>query len=102
MRYRYYICDVFTDTRFGGNQLAVLPEADGLSEEQMQRIAREFNFSESTFVFPSEAGYTRRVRIFTPAREIPFAGHPNIGTTFALAAANEFGHIYKTTTVNSE
>ena len=53
MRYRYYICDVFTDRRFGGNQLAVLPEAEGLSEGQMQQIAREFNFSESTFVFPS-------------------------------------------------
>ena len=62
MRYRYYICDVFTDTRFGGNQLAVLPEADGLSDEQMQRIAREFNFSESAFVLPAKAGHTRRVR----------------------------------------
>ena len=53
MRYRYYICDVFTDTRFGGNQLAVLPQAAGLSSRQMQQIAREFNFSESTFVLPS-------------------------------------------------
>lgn len=75
-RYRYYICDVFTDTRFGGNQLAVLPDAVGLSERLMQQIAREFNFSESTFVFPPQAGHTRRVRIFTPAAEIPFAGHP--------------------------
>src|SRR5262249_61551017 len=102
MRYRYYICDVFTDTSFGGNQLAVLPEANGLSDEQMQRIAREFNFSESTFVFPSEAGDTRRVRIFTPTGEIPFAGHPNIGTAFALAAANEFGQIDAPITVTFE
>ncbi len=90
MRYRYYICDVFTDIRFGGNQLAVLPEAAGLSSGQMQQIAREFNFSETTFVFPPEAGQTRKVRIFTPATEVPFAGHPNIGTAFALASAGEF------------
>jgi len=102
MRYRYYICDVFTDTRFGGNQLAVLPEADGLSDEQMQRIAREFNFSETAFVFPAEAGYTRKVRIFTPTREVPFAGHPNIGTAFALATANEFGQIDTPITVTFE
>jgi trans-2,3-dihydro-3-hydroxyanthranilate isomerase len=93
MRYRYYICDVFTDTRFGGNQLAVLPEASGLSDRQMQQIAREFNFAESTFVFPPEAGHTRKVRIFTPAIEVPFAGHPNVGTAFALATAGEFGPI---------
>jgi trans-2,3-dihydro-3-hydroxyanthranilate isomerase len=93
MRYRYYICDVFTHTRFGGNQLAVLPEAAGLSDRQMQQIAREFNFSETTFVFPAEAGHTRRVRIFTPATEVPFAGHPNIGTAFALAMAGAFGEI---------
>jgi trans-2,3-dihydro-3-hydroxyanthranilate isomerase len=93
MGYRYYICDVFTDTRFGGNQLAVFPEADGLSDQQMQQVAREFNFSETTFVFPPESGHTRRVRIFTPTAEIPFAGHPNIGTAFALAEAAEFGEI---------
>jgi trans-2,3-dihydro-3-hydroxyanthranilate isomerase len=91
MRYRYYICDVFTATRFGGNQLAVLPEASGLSDGQMQQIAREFNFSETTFVFPPASGHTRRVRIFTPAVELPFAGHPNIGTAFTLAAAGELG-----------
>ena len=56
MKYQYYICDVFTETRFGGNQLAVLPKADGLSDHQMQQITREFNFSESTFVFPAKAG----------------------------------------------
>lgn len=93
MRYRYFICDVFTDTRFGGNPLAVLPKAQGLSDRQMQQIAREFNFSETTFVFPPEAGQTRKVRIFTPTKEIPFAGHPNIGTAFVLAAVGEFGPI---------
>ena len=91
MRYRYFTCDVFTDTRFGGNQLAVLPEADGLSDEQMQQIAREFNYSETTFVLPPQAGHTRMVRIFTPPREVPFAGHPNIGTAFVLAALGTFG-----------
>jgi len=91
MRYRYYICDVFTDTRFGGNQLAVLPEADGLTDRQMQQIAREFNFAETAFVFPSEIGHTRKVRIFTPTAEMPFAGHPNIGTAFSLATAGDFG-----------
>ena len=91
MKYRYYICDVFTETRFGGNPLAVLPNAEGLSAEQMQKIAREFNFSESTFVFPAKTGHTRHVRIFTPTREIPFAGHPNVGTAFVLATMGELG-----------
>ncbi len=89
-RYRYYICDVFTETRFGGNQLAVLPAASGLTDRQMQQVAREFNFPESTFVFPSST-HTRRVRIFTPAIEMPFAGHPNIGTAFVLAETGELG-----------
>ena len=93
MKYRYYICDVFTETRFGGNQLAVLPKAEGLTSDQMQQITREFNFSETTFVFPASAGHTRRVRIFTPASEIPFAGHPNVGTAFVLATVGEFGEI---------
>ena len=102
MRYQYYICDVFTDTRFGGNQLAVLPKADGLSVEQMQQIAREFNFSESTFVLPAEKGHSRKIRIFTPTTEVPFAGHPNIGTAFVLAAAGEFGRIETSITVTFE
>jgi len=102
VKYRYYICDVFTETRFGGNQLAVLPEADGLSGQQMQQIAREFNFSETTFVFPAKAGHTRHVRIFTPAREIPFAGHPNVGTAFVLASMGEFGEIKSSLTVTFE
>ena len=102
MRYRYLLCDVFTATRFCGNPLAVLPEAAGLSAGQMQKIAREFNFSESTFVFPAEAGHTRKVRIFTPTMEIPFAGHPNIGTAFALANAGDFGAIDGSITVTFE
>ena len=102
MKYRYYTCDVFTDTRFGGNQLAVLPQADGLSEQQMQQIAREFNFSETTFVFPAKLGHTRNVRIFTPAREVPFAGHPNVGTAFVLAVAGELGEIRSSLTATFE
>ncbi len=93
MTYAFYTCDVFTDRRFGGNPLAVLPAAEGLTTDQMQQIAREFNYSETTFVLPPEAGHTRRVRIFTPAREVPFAGHPNIGTACVLAAAGELGDI---------
>lgn len=90
---RFFTCDVFTSDRFGGNQLAVLPDATALSDRQMQQVAREFNYSETTFVLPPEKGYTRRVRIFTPTREVPFAGHPNIGTAFVLATAHEFGDI---------
>lgn len=95
MRYQYFLCDVFSDRQFGGNQLAVLPEAQGLSTEQMQRIAREFNFSESAFVFPAEEGGTRKVRIFTPQDEMPFAGHPNIGTAFVLAATGALGEFHE-------
>jgi trans-2,3-dihydro-3-hydroxyanthranilate isomerase len=102
MKYRYYICDVFTETRFGGNPLAVLPKADGLSDHQMQQIAREFNFSESAFVFPAKTGHTRHIRIFTPGGEIPFAGHPNVGTAFVLAIAGEFGEIDSSLTVTFE
>jgi len=83
--------DVFTDTRFGGNQLAVFPDARGLDSDQMATIAREFNLSETAFVLPpDDPAHTRRVRIFTPAGELPFAGHPTIGTAHALAA---LGHI---------
>jgi len=93
---------VFTEERFGGNPLAVVPRADGLSDRQMQQIAREFNFSESAFVFPSKGGHTRDVRIFTPAREVPFAGHPNVGTAFVLATLGEFGEIRSSLTVTFE
>ena len=86
MRYHYLTVDVFTDRRFGGNQLAVIPDARGLSGEQMQTITREFNFAESTFVLPPAAPENdARVRIFTPGREVPFAGHPNVGTAYVLA-----------------
>ncbi|HEX5576058.1 MAG TPA: PhzF family phenazine biosynthesis protein [Gemmatimonadales bacterium] len=102
MGYHYYICDVFTTTRFGGNQLAVLPEARGLSDRQMQQVAREFNFSESTFVLAPERGHTRRVRIFTPTTEIPFAGHPNVGTAFVLGTTGAFGSIEQPVTVTFE
>ncbi len=102
MRYRYYLCDIFTDTRFGGNQLAVLPDAQGLSDQQMQKIAREFNLTQTTFVFPPEAGHTRKVRIFTTSTEVPFAGHPNVGTAFALATMGEFGQIGSTIQVYFE
>jgi len=82
----YLVYDVFTGTRFGGNQLAVFPDAVGLPEDQLQAIAREFNFSEVTFVFPPEnPAHTARVRIFTPTSEVAFAGHPTIGTGVALA-----------------
>lgn len=84
MRYLHY--DVFTDRRFEGNQLAVFPDAAGLDDGAMQTIAREMNFSESTFVMaPEAAGTDVRMRIFTPGSELPMAGHPTIGTTFALA-----------------
>jgi trans-2,3-dihydro-3-hydroxyanthranilate isomerase len=85
--YEYVTVDVFTDRRFGGNPLAVLVEASGLSDAQMQTLAREFNYSETTFVLPpADPRHTARVRIFTPATEMPFAGHPNVGTGYVLAA----------------
>ena len=85
-RYSYLHLDVFTDRRFGGNPLAVFPRAEGLSAAQMQAIAREINFSESTFVLPNERPDTDiRMRIFTPIEEMPMAGHPTVGSTFALA-----------------
>jgi trans-2,3-dihydro-3-hydroxyanthranilate isomerase len=85
--YRYLHYDVFTDSPFEGNQLAVFPEPAGLSTSEMQTITREMNFSECTFIFPAEApGTDVRMRIFTPGEELPMAGHPTIGSTFALAA----------------
>ena len=89
MNYRYCTADVFTKVAFGGNQLAVLPDARGLSDAQMQNIAREFNYSETVFVLPPEAGGTRRLRIFTPGSEIPFAGHPTVGAAHVLATIGE-------------
>lgn len=87
---RFHTLDVFTDRRFGGNPLAVVFGGDGLPEATMQVIAREFNLSETVFVLPTtDPGATHRVRIFTPARELPFAGHPTIGTAILLALLGE-------------
>jgi trans-2,3-dihydro-3-hydroxyanthranilate isomerase len=84
---KYDHIDVFTDKPLGGNQLAVFPAPGQITAAQMQAIAREMNFSETTFVFPSKVeGASARVRIFTPAEEIPFAGHPTIGTAFVIVS----------------
>jgi trans-2,3-dihydro-3-hydroxyanthranilate isomerase len=86
MHLNFLTVDVFTDRPFGGNPLAVVPDARGVTPEQMQAIAAEFNLSETTFVLPpQEPGHTAQVRIFTPRAELPFAGHPNVGTAFVLA-----------------
>jgi trans-2,3-dihydro-3-hydroxyanthranilate isomerase len=85
-QYRYLHFDVFTERRFGGNQLAIFPEAGGLPDRTMQLVAREMNFAETTFVTaPESSDSDVRMRIFTPAVELPMAGHPVIGSTFALA-----------------
>jgi len=84
--YSFVTVDVFTSTRFGGNPLAVFPDANGMSDAEMQALAAEFNLSETTFVLPPEdPAHTARVRIFTRTREMPFAGHPNVGTAYVLA-----------------
>jgi trans-2,3-dihydro-3-hydroxyanthranilate isomerase len=84
---RFFTADVFTDRVFGGNPLAVFPEAEELESHVLQAIARELNLSETVFVFPpASPAHTRRLRIFTPASELPFAGHPTIGTAFVLAS----------------
>src|SRR6476660_8273937 len=88
MERRYTTVDVFTDRMFGGNPLAVVLDAQGLSAAQMQSIAAEFNYAESTFVLPPrDPRHSAQVRIFTPRSEVPFAGHPNVGTAFVLARA---------------
>jgi trans-2,3-dihydro-3-hydroxyanthranilate isomerase len=89
-RFRFLTADVFTDKPFGGNQLAVFPDARGIPEHRLLDVTREFNYSETTFVYPpSDPRYTRRVRIFTPGGEVPFAGHPTVGTAHTLAAIGE-------------
>jgi trans-2,3-dihydro-3-hydroxyanthranilate isomerase len=85
--YQYVVADVFTSTPLEGNPVAVLTDARGLPPERMQRITREFNLSETVFVLPAEEGGDARVRIFTPAAELPFAGHPVLGTAFVLSAS---------------
>jgi len=91
-KHRFVTLDVFTSTAFGGNQLAVFPDASGIREDALIRITREFNFSEVTFCYaPSSRAHTRRVRIFTPGKEVPFAGHPTVGTAIALHLLGESG-----------
>jgi trans-2,3-dihydro-3-hydroxyanthranilate isomerase len=85
-RFRYVVADVFTDRPLQGNQLAVFTDAREIPEERLQELAREVNFSETVFVFPPEGDGHIRVRIFTPATEVPFAGHPTLGTAFVLGA----------------
>ena len=90
MRHRFFTADVFTSERFGGNQLAVFPDATAIPERHLLAITREFNYSETTFVYPpSDPRHTRQVRIFTPGGEVPFAGHPTVGTAFVLASIGE-------------
>jgi len=90
MKLEFTTVDVFTDRPFGGNPLAVVTNAEGLSTGQMQSIAAEFNLAETTFVLPpQDAAHTAEVRIFTPKAELPFAGHPNVGTAFVLARAGQ-------------
>src|ERR1700761_6062019 len=90
MKLNFVTVDVFTDRQFGGNPLAVITNAEGLSAERMQAIAAEFNLSETTFVLPpKDPAHAAQVRIFTPGAELPFAGHPSVGTAFVLARASE-------------
>jgi trans-2,3-dihydro-3-hydroxyanthranilate isomerase len=92
-RFRYVVCDVFTDTPLTGNQLAVFTDARELPEESLQPLAREMNLSETVFVYRAEAGGHARIRIFTPTRELPFAGHPTLGSAFVLAGPLQLGEI---------
>jgi trans-2,3-dihydro-3-hydroxyanthranilate isomerase len=91
--FRYVVADVFTDTPLAGNQLAVFSDAREIPDELLQPLAREINFSETVFVYRPEADGHARIRIFTPAAEIPFAGHPTLGTAFVLAAPLQLGEI---------
>ena len=88
--FAYETVDVFTDRRFAGNPLAIVPDARGLSSAEMQTIAREFNYAETSFVLPPQnPANSAHVRIFTPEEEMPFAGHPNVGTAFALGQRSD-------------
>ena len=91
--FRYVVCDVFTDEPLTGNQLAVFTDARDIAEEQLQSLAREMAFSETVFVYPAEADGHVRIRIFTPSNELPFAGHPTLGSAFVLAAPLQLGEI---------
>src|SRR3989442_14142747 len=87
--FRYVVCDVFTDRPLAGNQLAVFTDARGIPEDLLQPLAREMNFSETVFVLPAEGDGHARIRIFTPTTEVPFAGHPTLGSAFVLAGPME-------------
>jgi trans-2,3-dihydro-3-hydroxyanthranilate isomerase len=91
--FRYVVADVFTDTPLTGNQLAVFTDGRGIDDDTMQKLAKEMNFSETVFVLPPEDGGHARIRIFTPALELPFAGHPILGSAFVLAAPMQLGEI---------
>ena len=91
--YRYVVCDVFTDRPLAGNQLAVFTDARDISDGLMQALAREMNFSETVFVLPPTEGGHARIRIFTPTLEIPFAGHPTLGSAFVLGAPLQLDEI---------
>ncbi|MBW7887263.1 MAG: PhzF family phenazine biosynthesis protein [Bacteroidetes bacterium] len=100
MKFKYYTCDVFTEKRFGGNQLAVFPSAEHIPEKFLPAITKEFNFSETAFIYPPQnTAHTKRVRIFTPGAELPFAGHPTIGAAFVLAAIGEISLEAEETTI---
>ena len=90
---RYVVADVFTDTALTGNQLAVFTDGRDVDDELMQKLAKEMNFSETVFVLPAEAGGHARIRIFTPVTELPFAGHPVLGSAFVLAGPLQLGEI---------
>src|SRR5260370_21579465 len=89
MSLAYVIVDVFTGTPLQGNQLAVFEDGSALRDDQMQRLAREMNLSETVFLLPAEDGGDARIRIFTPAAELPFAGHPVLGTAFVVGHARQ-------------
>jgi trans-2,3-dihydro-3-hydroxyanthranilate isomerase len=92
--FRYVFADVFTDVPFAGNQVAVFTDARGIPEGQLQPLAREINFSETVFVYPAEGEGHARIRIFTPALELPFAGHPVLGTAFVLSGPLQLDEIH--------
>jgi len=92
LEYSFYVVDVFTDKIFEGNQLAVFPSSEGINDKQMQKIAREFNYSETVFITSTGEKHSRNVRIFTPNSEVDFAGHPNIGAAMLLARIGEFSN----------
>ncbi|MGF1480742.1 MAG: PhzF family phenazine biosynthesis protein [Cyanophyceae cyanobacterium] len=99
-QYQFYTADVFTNTIFGGNPLAVFPDAQGLNDELMQKLAKEFNLSETAFVLPpADSRHTKRLRIFTPGTELPFAGHPTLGTAHVLATIGAISLTADQTTV---